>query len=122
MFCATYDIDFGAAVYFPTVERYEADTPCIVASATTHTESEEASLHQTCLDHGFKNWLNIAVVSDTCDTVSEQNEASFIAAFNEDCRGGGWLRKMMNYRSSDLSSKVFLVVGYAVGCFAAMQM
>jgi hypothetical protein len=101
--CHIYDIDFGAAVYFPTVERYEGDTPCIVASATTHTEAEEASLHRACLDHGFKNWLNIAVVSDTCDTVSEQTEPCLIAAFNDDCREGGWLRKMMNYRESDSS-------------------
>ncbi len=100
--CHIYDIDSGAAVYFPTVERYEADTPCIVASATEHTGAEEASLHQACLDHGFKNWLNVAVVSDTCDNVSEQTEACLIAAFNDDCREGGWLRKMMNHRKSDL--------------------
>ncbi len=98
--CRIYEIDFGAAVYLPTVERYEADTPCILAVPTTYTEAEESSLHESCLNHGFKNWLNIAVVSDTCDAAQDQTEASLIAAFNEDCREGGWLRKMMNYRKS----------------------
>jgi len=100
-----YDLDLGAGIYFPTVERYEADTPCIVASDPSNTAAEYASLHQACLDHGFKNWLNVAVVSDTCDAVSEQTEMSLIAAFNADCREGGWLRKMMNYRKSDSSAE-----------------
>lgn len=100
--CHIYDFDFGAAIYFPTVERYEADTPCIVA--LPDTEAEEASLHQACLDRGLKNWLNVAVVSDTCDDAAEQTEACLIAAFNDDCRDGGWLRKMMNYRKSDSSA------------------
>src|SRR5262245_50041496 len=81
-----YDYDFLAAIYLPPVERYGADTPCIVASAATNTEADEASLHQACLDQGFKNWLNVAVVSDTCDAVSEQTEDCLIAAFNDDCR------------------------------------
>jgi hypothetical protein len=100
-----YDFDFEAGIYLPNVERYDADTPCIVASAATNTEAEEASLHQAYLDHGYKNWLNVAVVSDTCDDVSEQTKARLITAFNEDCREGGWLHKMMNYRTSDCSPK-----------------
>jgi hypothetical protein len=30
----------------------------------------------------------------------EKTESSLIAAFNDDCREGGWLWKMMNYRQS----------------------
>lgn len=98
-----YDHDPGAGIYLPTVERYEAETPCIVASALTNSADEESALHQACLDRGFKNWLNVAVVSDTCDGVPEQTEACLIAAFNDDCREGGWLWKMMNYRKTDSS-------------------
>src|SRR5690349_8751745 len=91
-----YEFPFEGAIYLPAVGRYDPDTQCIVAWA--RSGEEEASLHQACLNHGFKNWLNVAVVSDTCDEVSEQTEASLIAAFNEDCREGAWLWKMMNYR------------------------
>src|SRR5262245_61200266 len=93
-----YSFDPGAGIYLPNVERYESDTPCIVAVPTT--DEDEESLHQSCLDHGFKNWLNVAVVSDTCDEASQQTETCLIAAFSDDCREGGWLRKMMNYRNS----------------------
>jgi hypothetical protein len=94
-----YEIGFEAAIYLPTVEEYSADTPCIVAVPNSYTAAEEASLHQSCLDHGFKNWLNVAIVSDTCDSALDQTEASLLAAFNADCRDGGWLRTMMNYRN-----------------------
>lgn len=96
-----WDIEFWATIYFPAVERYTADTPCIVKSTTTNTEAEETSLHQACLDQGFNNWLNVAVVSDICEEVSEQTEACLIAAFIDSCRDGGGLRKMMNYRRSN---------------------
>ena len=87
-----YDFPLEAAIYLPEVVRYEADTPCIVGWV-----DDEASFHQTCLQNGFKNWLNVAVVSDTCDDVSEKTESGLIAAFNADCQEGGWLWKMMNY-------------------------
>jgi len=90
-----YEFPFEGGIYLPEVARYEADTPCIVAWAGS---GEEASLHQTCLSCGFKNWRNVAVVSDTCDETPEQTEASLIDAFNEDCREGGWHWRMMNYR------------------------
>lgn len=90
-----YEFPFEGAIYLPDVARYEADTPCIVAWAGN---CDEAALHQTCLCDGFKHWLNVAVVSDTCDEVPEQTEACLIAAFNEDCRQGGWLWRMMNFR------------------------
>jgi len=95
-----YEFDFGGALYFQNADRYESDTPCIVAVPASTDGEEEAALHQAALDHGFCNWLNIAVVSDTCDEVVPQTEAGLIAAFNEDCRENGWLRKMMNYRRS----------------------
>jgi hypothetical protein len=91
-----YDFNSGAAIYLPSVEQYETDTPCLVAWPATDAEGEP--LHQTCLQRGFKNWLNVAVVSDTCDAVSEKTETALIVAFNEDCREGGWLWKMMNYK------------------------
>jgi len=95
-----YENDFGGAIYLPTVEEYKADTPCIVAVPSTCTEAEENLLHQSCLDQGFTNWLNVAVVSDTCDSVLDPTEVSLITAFNVDCREGGWLRKMMNFREA----------------------
>jgi hypothetical protein len=89
-----YEFPFEAAIYLPEVLRYDADTPCIVGGGL----EDEASFHDTCLEKGFKNWLNVAVVSDTCDDVPDKTESGLIAAFNENCREGGWLRKMMNYR------------------------
>jgi hypothetical protein len=94
-----YKFPFEAAIYLPQVVRYDADTPCVIGGSA----DDEATFHQSCLQNGFKNWLNVAVVSDTCDAVSEKTEPWLIAAFNEDCRDGGWLRKMMNYRKSDSS-------------------
>jgi hypothetical protein len=110
-----YSFDPGAAIYLPVVERYEAETPCLVAVPTTYTDEEK--LHHTCLNRGFKNWLNVAVVSDTCDAVMEKilsdpcdavlknTVPCLIATFNDDCQEGGWLRKMMNYRHSDSSPR-----------------
>jgi hypothetical protein len=92
-----YDFDLGGAIYFPDVEMYEVDTPCVVASSFTPTEAEGD--HQSCMNKGFKNWLNVAVVSDTCDDVTTQTKEAFIAAFNEDCQEGGWLWKMKNWES-----------------------
>lgn len=97
--CHIYSFDFGATIYFQPAERYAASSPCIVASAISNMAGEELTLHQACLNAGFTNWLNVAVVSDTCDSVSEQSHGSLIAAFNSDCQEGGWLRKMMNYRN-----------------------
>jgi hypothetical protein len=94
-----YEFDLGGAIYLPDVERYETDTPCIVAWGH---EGEDV-LHQACFRQGFKNWLNVAVVSDTCDEASEQTEESLVASFNKDCREGGWLRKMTNYGNTDSS-------------------
>lgn len=88
------EFPFDAAIYFPDLKRYEADTPCIVGWPDN---SGVAVFHRNCLSYGFKNWLNVAVVSDTCDGVPEKSEATLIAAFNEDCREGGWLSRMMNY-------------------------
>lgn len=85
-----YDFDPGGAIYLPQVEAYEPNTPCIVVG------SEENSVHQECLSKGYTNWLNVAVVSDTCDDVENQTETALVSAFNEDCRDGGWLWKMMN--------------------------
>jgi hypothetical protein len=96
-----YDFDPGGTIYLPKAERYEAETPCIVAWSTAHAEEEYHCLHQTSLKHGFTNWLNVAVVSDTCDSVAEKSQRSLIAEFNDDCREGGWLWKMMNYRNPD---------------------
>ena len=92
-----YDFPFDAAIYLPEVVRYEADTPCVVGGGVI----DDVSFRHTCLQNGFKNWLNVAVVSDSCDDVSEQTESCLIATFNEDCREGGWLWKMMNYRHPD---------------------
>jgi hypothetical protein len=41
----------------------------------------------------------VAVVSDTCDEVADPSPARLVAAFNDDCREGQWLARMMNYRN-----------------------
>src|ERR1700722_20479961 len=92
-----YDLPFEAGIYLPEVVRYEADTPCVVSSE----EDEDGSFHQMCLHYGFKNWLNVAVVSDTCDDVSPQTEPCLVAASNEACREGKCLWKMLNYRRAE---------------------
>jgi len=91
-----YDFPFEGAVCLPCVNRYEADTPCVVAWGS---DVDEVALHQLCLIEGFKNWLNVAVISDTCDDAPGPGEEDLITAFNEDCREGNWLWKMMNYRA-----------------------
>jgi hypothetical protein len=88
-----YDFPLEAAIYIPETARFEGDTPCTVGGGL----GDEASFHDACLENGFKNWLNVAVVSDTYDEVLDKNETALIAAFNEDCQEGGWLWKMMNY-------------------------
>ncbi len=92
-----YEYPFEGGVYLPDDSVYQTDTPCLVAWAGG---SDEASIHQTCLNKGFQTWFNIAVISDTYDEVSEKTETCLIAAFNADCREGQWLWKMKNYRSS----------------------
>jgi hypothetical protein len=94
-----YDFPFWGGIYLPSVRRYETDTPCIVA--WTDNGEIEAVIHQACLDQGFTNWLNVAVVSDICDEAPEQTGAALIAAFNEGCREGGGLCSMMNYRAAN---------------------
>jgi hypothetical protein len=89
-----YDYPFEAAIFLPSFGPYQAETRCIVGG----DEQEDSSLRESCLEHGLVNWLNVAVVSDTCDDVSPKDIPSLVAAFNEDCRDGGWLHKMMNYR------------------------
>ena len=95
-----YNFDLGAAIYLPHAARYEADTPVIVAWPAKHDDQAEEKLHLDCLNNGFTNWLNVAVVSDTCDDVETDAEDGLVAAFNEDCQEGGWLWKMMNYRNA----------------------
>jgi hypothetical protein len=90
-----YDFPFDAAIYLPPAVPYNVDTLCIVGGGV----DDANSFHQTCLDHGFTNWLNVAVVSDTCDAVSPKTAPALVAAFNDDCQAGGWLHKMLNYRN-----------------------
>jgi hypothetical protein len=89
-----YDFPFWGGVYLPQVDRYESSTPCIVVAVEG---DNYAIAHQECLERGFKNWLNIAVISDTCDTVADKNPDNLVAAFNEDCKPGNWLAKNMTY-------------------------
>jgi hypothetical protein len=91
-----YDLPFGSAIYLPHVERYDVDTPCMVLDDCPDV-SDEGDARR----YGFVNWLNVAVVSDTCDEVLDKTPTSLVAAFNEDCREGGWLARMMNYRNPD---------------------
>lgn len=96
-----YEFHFATAIYLPTVEKYSSDTACIVPSfPSPYSEAEEAFLHDECLSRGFKNWLNVALVSDICDTAPDQSEASLIAVFNAAGREGGSLSPWMNYRRS----------------------
>jgi hypothetical protein len=86
-----YDFNFHHALYLPKVETYRPDTPCIVGD-------DEA--HRRCVEYGFPNWLNVAVVSDTCDSVQPRTDEALVAAFDADCREGRWLGRMMNYRQT----------------------
>jgi hypothetical protein len=90
-----YDYPFETAIFLPESEQYTAETPCVVG----WDEDEDSLFRRACLEHGLVNWLNVAVVSDTCDDAMEQHVPHLIRAFNEDCREGGWLRRMMNYCS-----------------------
>ncbi len=97
-----YDFPFLATIYLPDAVCYETDTPCLVAWFDgLPTMGEQVAHHQMCLNDGFKNWLNVAVVSDTCDEVPQQAEVYLLEAFNKDCCEGGWLWKNMNYRNPE---------------------
>jgi hypothetical protein len=93
-----YDFPFWGAIYLPKVERYETNTPCIVVTPDPTAEVEEEALHQDCLNKGFANWLNVAVVSDVCDDTETHTEDGLVAAFNKQCKEDGFLSKQMNYR------------------------
>jgi len=97
-----YDFPFWAAIYLPEVAQYAIDTPCIVPEPVTWERSEEAALHQICLKYGFKNWLNVAMVSDICEEVLEQDQETVIAAFNASCAKGGGLAGWMNWRREEV--------------------
>jgi hypothetical protein len=92
-----YDFDRGGTIYLPDLGRYEPSTSCLVAIPSEYSKEEIELLHRDCLSRGFLNWLNVAVVSDTCDSVETKTEEALVSAFNEDCQVGRWLRKMMNY-------------------------
>jgi hypothetical protein len=85
-----YDFPFESAVYLPRVARYEADTPCMIAG----DRAELVARH-----YGFVDWLNVAVVSDTCDQAPDKSPTKLVATFNDDCQEGHWLARMMNYRN-----------------------
>lgn len=90
------DFPFGASIFLPEVAVFDPDTPCVVGDM-----KDEEYFRQTGIANGFKNWLNVAVVSDTCDEVPDKTEDNLVIAFNEDLREGGWLRKMLNYRNPE---------------------
>jgi len=90
-----YDLPFGSAIYLPRTEWYEVETPCMTPGDCPDGSDAEVARH-----YGFVKWLNVAVVSDTCDDVPNQDPVSLVAAFNKDCREGQWLARMMNYRNS----------------------
>jgi len=96
-----YEFHPATAIYLPTVEKFSPDAACIVPSfPSPYSGAEEAALHEECLSRGFKNWLNVAVVSDLCDTAQDQTEAALVAVFNAACRDGGSLSPWINYRKS----------------------
>jgi hypothetical protein len=88
-----YHFPFELAIFLPHLDQYKADTPCLIG----WDEDELSPFRQACSRHGLVKWINVALVSDTCDDVADKDIPHLIAAFNEDCREGGWLRKMMNY-------------------------
>lgn len=93
-----YAFPFGGAVYLPRNTRFEADTPCMIAG-----ERDGDGTHEVARHYGFVAWLNVAVVSDTCDEVPDRCLTKLVAAFNSDCREGHWLSRMMNYRNPSRS-------------------
>src|SRR4051812_33738084 len=94
-----YDLSLGSAIYLPRVDRYEVNTPCMAPG-----DCPDGSDEVVARRYGFANWLNVAVVSDTYDEVTEKSPASLVAAFNEDCQEGRWLARMMNYRNADAAA------------------
>ena len=89
-----YDLPFGSAIYLPRVARYAVDTPCMAPGDCPDWSDKGVARH-----YGFLDWLNVAVVSDTYDEVPDKTPSSLVDAFNEDCRKGEWLARMMNYRN-----------------------
>jgi hypothetical protein len=89
-----YELPFESVIYLPRIDRCEVDTPCLAPGNCPNGSAEEVARH-----YGFVNWLNVAVVSDTYDCVVNKDPASLVAAFNEDCREGQWLARMLNYRN-----------------------
>lgn len=91
-----YDLPFESAIYLPRATRYEVNTPCMAPGYSPDGSDEGVARH-----YGFIDWLNVAVVTDTYDEVPYKSPASLVAAFDEDCRGGHWLARMMNRRNLD---------------------
>ncbi len=92
-----YDFAPHGTIYLPNgLKNYQTRTPVVVALSDADSDRQESHLY--CVNNGYCNWLNAAVVSDTCDSVATQTEETLVAAFNEDCRHGNWLHRMMNYR------------------------
>ncbi len=89
-----YEFPFEAAIYFPDSGPYNIDTPCIVGWGEYWQQS---AVHEKCLNYGLKNWLNVAVVTDTFDSAPDKTEACLVAQFNKNCREGGSLSEVMNY-------------------------
>jgi ribonuclease HIII len=85
-----YDYPLGATLYFQEMEKYEADTLCIVADEFNETQ------HKLNIQNGFENWLNLSVVSDVCDEATETGSI-LIDAFNENLEKDGWLRQNINF-------------------------
>jgi hypothetical protein len=86
----------GGAIYFPVRSGFQPDTLCLVAWSESGDRGDWEALHRACRRHGYDFWLNVAVMTDTFDEVRPWTEAGVVAAFNEDCREGGWLWRMWN--------------------------
>jgi hypothetical protein len=104
------DYRSGSTLYFPKMERYEADTQCLVVEEFDGTWLAQ---HQSNIQNGFENWLNLSVVSDVWDEVletinypDEQKQTEFlINAFNKELEKNGWLQQNINFIESKSKSK-----------------
>jgi hypothetical protein len=91
-----YSLPFESSIYLPKVARYEVDTPCVVSGV-----DDKPSFHEVNLENGFVNWINVAVVSDSCDGAVERTASHLVELFNKDCQEAGWLFSMMSGRKKE---------------------
>lgn len=79
-------LEYGT-IYFPKVEKYNADTPCVVS----HINDENPNL----VDH---NWIDMFVLLDVYDDSPSKTKAALIKEFNKELEKDGFLDINLNFK------------------------